>query len=53
MFTGTLIEDLMVTVERVQARAETEAEAREIAGIEPWFAELEIAACDNKFLGVA
>lgn len=51
MFTGTLIEDLIATVERVQKRAE--AEAQEMAEIEPWIAELEIAACDDKFLGVA
>lgn len=51
MFTGTLIEDLIATVERVQKRAE--AEQQEITEIEPWFAELEIAACDAKLLGVA
>ena len=51
MFTGTLIEDLIATVERVQVRAQ--AEAREMAEIEPWFADLEIAACDAKLLGVA
>jgi hypothetical protein len=51
MFTGTLIEDLIATVERAQQR--TEAEAQEMAEIEPWFAELEVAACDAKLLGVA
>jgi len=51
MFTGTLIEDLITTVERVQQRAD--AEAQEFSTIEPWFAELETVACDTKLLGVA
>ena len=51
MFTGTLIEDLIMTVERAQARAE--ADEQDLSGIEPWFAELELTACDAKLLGVA
>ncbi len=52
MFTGTLIEDLIATVERVEQRAQ--AEAREMAEIEPWFASREEnAGCDTKLLGVA
>ncbi|HUM06015.1 MAG TPA: hypothetical protein VLT90_11190 [Terriglobales bacterium] len=51
MFTGTLIEDLIAIVDRVQARAE--AEAKDFQEIEPWFAEMEIAAVDTKLLGVA
>lgn len=51
MFTGTLIEDLIATVERVQQRVE--AEQQVVLEMEPWFAELEIAACDAKLLGVA
>ena len=51
MFTGTLIEDLITTVERAQALAE--AESQEMTEIEPWFADMQIAVCDAKLLGVA
>lgn len=52
MFTGTLIEDLIATVERVELRAQ--AEAREMAEVEPWFASgEENPRCDSKLLGVA
>ncbi|MFY9560668.1 MAG: hypothetical protein WAQ52_10580 [Terriglobales bacterium] len=52
MFTGTLIEDLIATVERVQQR--TPAEAEVIAEMETWFVSgQESASCDNKLLGVA
>ena len=50
MFTGTLIEDLIATVERAQQSAD--AEAQQMAEIEPWFAGAE-TACDSKLLGVA
>jgi len=52
MFTGTLIEDLIATVERVQQR--TLAEAETIAELEAWFVSgQDGAGCDNKFLGAA
>jgi hypothetical protein len=50
MLTGTLIEDLIATVERVQQRAQAE----DILEIEPWFAAMQDDAnCEPKFLGVA
>jgi len=52
MFTGTLIEDLIATVERVQQR--TLAEAETIAAIEVWFMPgQESAGCESRLLGVA
>jgi hypothetical protein len=52
MFTGTLIEDLIASVERVQLR--TLAETDTIADLETWFASAQDGAgCDNKFLGAA
>lgn len=52
MFTGTLIEDLIATVDRVQQR--TLAEAEVIAEMEPWLASgQENAGCETKLLGVA
>jgi hypothetical protein len=52
MFTGTLIEDLIATVERVEQKAR--AEAQEMAEMEPWFASnQENVSCDSKLLGVA
>jgi len=51
-FTGTLIEDLIATVERVQQTTLAEAEA--IAEMETWFVSgADGAGCDNKLLGVA
>jgi hypothetical protein len=51
-FTGTLIDDLIATVERVQQT--TLAEADTIAAIEVWFMPgQDNAGCDNKLLGVA
>ncbi len=64
-FTGTLIETLMATVERVEQRAHSDepffAERRvgeplsvEPLLVEPWFASAqENAEYDSKFLGVA
>jgi hypothetical protein len=52
MLTGTLIEDLIATVERVQQR--TPAEESVIAEMEPWFVSgQDSAGCEDKFLGVA
>lgn len=49
-FTGTMIEDLIATVERAEAKAQH----LEIAEIEPWFASVqENANYDPKLLGVA
>jgi hypothetical protein len=50
MFTGTLIEDLIATVERVELRAQ--AEALEMAEVEAWFASDQENA-SAKLLGVA
>jgi len=59
-FTGTLIEDLMATVERAEQRAQSDgasvAESAfvEASGVEPWFVSVqEIADYDPKILGVA
>jgi hypothetical protein len=52
MFTGTLIEDLIATVERVQQKTRSEAERS--TEMEPWFASgQDSASCENKLLGVA
>jgi hypothetical protein len=49
-FTGTLIEDLIATVERAEAKAQ----AMDSAEIEPWFASVQDNAnYDSKLLGVA
>ena len=49
-FTGTLVEDLMATVERAEAKAQDIGAAE----IEPWFASVqENTDYDSKFLGVA
>jgi len=54
MFTGTLIEDLIATVERAEANAQSNARELQIAAIEPWFASIqEQATDDSKFVGVA
>jgi hypothetical protein len=59
-FTGTLIQDLMATVERAERRAQSDrasvAEPTfvEASVVEPWFASVqEIADYDPKILGVA
>jgi hypothetical protein len=50
MFTGTLIDDLIATVER----AEQKAQAEQTAEIEAWFASVqENTNYDSNFLGVA
>ena len=50
MFTGTLIEDLIATVERAEAKATS----LEVPEIEPWFAAAqENPDYDSKLLGVA
>jgi hypothetical protein len=50
MFTGTLIEDLIATVERAEAKAQD----LEMTEVEPWFATVqENANYDSKLLGVA
>ena len=51
MFTGTLIEDLIATVERVQQAAD--AETRDLPDIEPWIAIAENAVRESELLGVA
>lgn len=49
MFTGTLIEDLIATVERAEAKADLE-----LMEIESWMASTqEPSECDSKLLGVA
>jgi hypothetical protein len=59
-FTGTLIDDLMATVERAEQRAHSdepmfaETLAAETLTVEPWFASVQDNAdYDSKFLGVA
>jgi hypothetical protein len=59
-FTGTLIEDLMATVERAEQRAQSDGALVvepflvEPLLVEPWFASAqENADYDSKFLGVA
>ncbi len=59
-FTGTLIEDLMATVERAERTAQAdralvvEALALEPMLVEPWFPSVpENADYDSKFFGVA
>jgi len=59
-FTGTLIEDLMATVERVEKRARAdralvvEPAVVEPSLVEPWFtSHPENSDYDSKFLGVA
>lgn len=50
IFTGTMIEDLIATVERAEAKAQD----LEMTEIEPWFASgQEDANYDSKLLGVA
>ena len=50
MFTGTMIEDLIATVERAEAKARN----LERTEIEPWFASAQDNAnYDSKLLGVA
>lgn len=58
--TGTLIEDLMATVERVEQKAQSdgvsvvESLLAEASVVEPWFASAqENIDYDSKFLGVA
>jgi hypothetical protein len=52
MLTGTLIEDLIAAVERVQQR--TSAEAEGLAEMEAWFVSgQDSASCDKELLGVA
>jgi hypothetical protein len=49
MFTGTMIEDLIATVERAEAKARN----LEMTEIEPWFASVqENANHDPKLFGV-
>jgi hypothetical protein len=49
-FTGTLIENLMATVERAEAKAQD----IQVTEIEPWFASVqENTDYDSKFIGVA
>ena len=51
-FTGTLIDDLIATVERVQQK--TLAEAEIIAAIEVWFMpSQDSVGCESRLLGVA
>jgi len=49
-FTGTLIEDLIATVERAEQRTQSD----EVLDVEPWLASVqENADYDSKLLGVA
>jgi len=49
-FTGTIIEDLIATVERAEARTQD----LDIMEIEPWFASAQQDAnYDSNFLGMA
>ena len=49
-FTGTLIEDLIATVERAEQRTQSD----EALDVEPWLAsDQENADYDSKLLGVA
>jgi hypothetical protein len=49
-FTGTLIEDLIATVERAEAKAQD----FQMTEVEPWFASAQQDAdYDSKLLGVA
>ncbi len=54
-FTGTLIEDLMATVDRAQQRAQTDQPIfAELMVVESWLASgQENTDYDSKFLGVA
>jgi hypothetical protein len=54
-FTGTLIEDLMTTVERAEQRSHSDEPLfAETLAVEPWFASIqESADYDSKLLGVA
>jgi hypothetical protein len=54
-FTGTLIDDLMATVERAEQRARSDEPLfAETLTVEPWFASVqENADYDSKLLGVA
>jgi hypothetical protein len=50
MFTGTMIEDLIATVERAEAKAQQ----LEMTEIEPWFSSVqENSNHDSKMFGVA
>ena len=53
--TGTLIADLVATVERAEQRAETDERLfGDSSAVEPWFASAqENAEYDSKLLGVA
>jgi hypothetical protein len=53
-FTGTLIEDLMATVERAEQRAQSDgALVVEPMFVQPWFASVQKNTdYDSKFLGV-
>ena len=52
MHTGTLIEDLIATVERVEQR--TQADTELMAEMEMWFVSAQdSASCDNSLRGVA
>ncbi len=52
---GTLIEDLMATVERAEQRAHSEELLfAELIAVEPWFASTQDnTEYDSKFIGVA
>ena len=54
-FTGTLIEDLMATVERAERRAQSDDRLfAEPMAVDPWFASVqESTEYDPKFFGVA
>lgn len=54
-FTGTLIDDLMATVERAEQRTQSnESLLGEPLLVEPWFTSTqENADYDSRFLGVA
>jgi hypothetical protein len=52
MLTGTLIEDLIATVERVEQQTQTDTEL--LSEMEIWFLSAQdSASCDNNLRGVA
>jgi hypothetical protein len=56
MLTGTLIEDLIATVERAESRTQMQAqpEAELMAEMEPWFVSVQDGVgYDNELRGVA
>jgi len=53
MFTGTLIEDLIATVERAEQRVQAAEDTEIIAALEDWFTASQDSANSDQYLGVA